>query len=60
VIFVKAVEERLIQVISNVMNNAIKFTNYGMITVPIKAKKKRAEKEEDSEITVSIKTQVLA
>ena len=48
-------KERLIQVISNVMNDAIKFTNDGTITVTIKVKKKGVGKEEDPEIIVSIK-----
>jgi len=42
-------------VISNVMNDAVKFTNDGTITVTIKVKKKGAGKEEDSEIIAIIK-----
>jgi two-component system, OmpR family, sensor histidine kinase VicK len=49
--FVEADKERLMQVISNVMNNAIKFTHEGIITVTIKKK----EQGESKKITVSIK-----
>ncbi|HKG71492.1 MAG TPA: HAMP domain-containing sensor histidine kinase, partial [Nitrososphaeraceae archaeon] len=47
--FVEADKERLMQVISNLMNNAIKFTHKGTITVIIK------KKEEFNEIIVSVK-----
>jgi two-component system, OmpR family, sensor histidine kinase VicK len=48
--FVEADKERLMQVISNLMNNAIKFTDEGMITVILKSKE-----EENNELIVSIK-----
>jgi two-component system, OmpR family, sensor histidine kinase VicK len=47
--FVEADKGRVMQVISNLMNNAIKFTQEGVITVMIK------KKEENNEIIVSIK-----
>jgi signal transduction histidine kinase len=47
--FVEADKERLMQVISNLMNNAIKFTDEGMITVILKSK------EDSNELIVSIK-----
>jgi signal transduction histidine kinase len=47
--FVEADKERLMQVISNLMNNAIKFTQKGTITVITK------KKEEYNEIIVSVK-----
>ena len=47
--FVEADKERLMQVISNLMNNAIKFTDEGIITVIIKSK------EENNELVVTIK-----
>jgi len=47
--FVEADKGRLMQVISNLMNNAIKFTLKGTITVTTK------KKEENNEIIVSIK-----
>jgi signal transduction histidine kinase len=47
--FVEADKERLMQVISNLMNNAIKFTDEGMITVTLKGK------QENNELIVSIK-----
>src|SRR5919107_1130096 len=47
--FVEADKERLMQVISNLMNNAIKFTQKGTITVITK------KKEESNEIIVSVK-----
>jgi two-component system sensor histidine kinase VicK len=47
--FVEADKERLMQVISNLMNNAIKFTDEGMITVILKSK------EENNQLIVSIK-----
>src|SRR5215212_9976137 len=47
--FVEADKERLMQVISNLMNNAIKFTDEGMIAVILKSK------EENNELIVSIK-----
>jgi two-component system, OmpR family, sensor histidine kinase VicK len=47
--FVQADKGRMMQVISNLMNNAIKFTVKGTITVTTK------KKEEDNEIVVSIK-----
>src|SRR5215213_1671777 len=47
--FVEADKDRLMQVISNLMNNAIKFTDEGMITVILKSK------EENNELIVSIK-----
>ncbi len=47
--FVQADKGRVMQVISNLMNNAIKFTVKGTITVTTK------KKEEDNEIIVSIK-----
>ncbi|MFL6453926.1 MAG: ATP-binding protein [Nitrososphaeraceae archaeon] len=50
--FVEADKERLMQVISNLMNNAIKFTDEGMITVILKSKE---EEEENNELIVSIK-----
>jgi two-component system sensor histidine kinase VicK len=48
--FVEADKGRLMQVIFNLMNNAIKFTHEGIITVITKK-----EEEENNEITVSIK-----
>jgi nitrogen-specific signal transduction histidine kinase len=48
-LFVEADKGRVMQVISNLMNNAIKFTSKGTITVTTK------KKEEDNEIIVSIK-----
>ena len=53
--FIEADKERLIQVISNVMNNAVKFTHDGMITIEIKKKEEGQGKEENNEIIVSIK-----
>jgi signal transduction histidine kinase len=47
--FVEADKERLMQVISNLMNNAIKFTDEGMITVILKSN------EENNQLIVSIK-----
>jgi two-component system, OmpR family, sensor histidine kinase VicK len=47
--FVEADKGRVMQVISNLMNNAIKFTPKGAITVTTK------KKEENNEIIVSIK-----
>jgi two-component system sensor histidine kinase VicK len=47
--FVEADKGRVMQVISNLMNNAIKFTPKGTITVTTK------KKEENNEIIVSIK-----
>jgi signal transduction histidine kinase len=47
--FIEADKERVMQVISNLMNNAIKFTLKGTITVTTK------KKEESNEIIVSIK-----
>ncbi|MBD0360207.1 MAG: HAMP domain-containing histidine kinase, partial [Nitrososphaeraceae archaeon] len=47
--FVEADKERLMQVISNLMNNAIKFTDEGIITVMLKSK------EQNNELIVSIK-----
>jgi signal transduction histidine kinase len=52
---IEADKERLMQVISNVMNNAIKFTDEGMITVMTKKKEEGEGKEENNEIIVSIK-----
>jgi two-component system, OmpR family, sensor histidine kinase VicK len=49
--FVEADKGRLMQVIFNLMNNAIKFTHEGIITVTTK----KEEEEENNEITVSIK-----
>lgn len=49
--FVEADKGRLMQVIFNLMNNAIKFTHEGIITVITK----KEEEEENNEITVSIK-----
>jgi two-component system, OmpR family, sensor histidine kinase VicK len=51
--FVEADKERLMQVISNLMNNAIKFTDKGAITVI--TKKKEEEEERSNEIIVSVK-----
>ncbi len=47
--FVEADKERLMQVISNLMNNAIKFTDEGIIKVTLKSK------QENNELIVSIK-----
>ena len=47
--FVEADKERLMQVISNLMDNAIKFTDEGIITVILK------RKQENNELIVSIK-----
>jgi signal transduction histidine kinase len=52
-VFVNADKERLKQVISNIINNAVKFTKEGMITVVIE--KRREGKEENNEIIVTIK-----
>jgi signal transduction histidine kinase len=46
-IFVEADKSRLIQVISNLLDNAIKFTREG--TISISSKKKMKEKESDSQ-----------
>jgi signal transduction histidine kinase len=51
--YVEADKGRLMQVIFNLMNNAIKFTHEGIITVI--TKKKEEEEEENNEIMVSIK-----
>jgi two-component system sensor histidine kinase VicK len=54
--FVEADKERLMQVVSNVMNNAIKFTQKGTITVTIKKKEEQEKEEkENNDIIVSIK-----
>ncbi|HEU4822132.1 MAG TPA: ATP-binding protein [Nitrososphaeraceae archaeon] len=47
--FVEADKGRLMQVVSNLMNNAIKFTSKGTITALIK------KEEEDNEVIISIK-----
>jgi two-component system, OmpR family, sensor histidine kinase VicK len=52
-LFVEADKARLMQVIFNLMDNAIKFTHEGTIAVIIK--KKEEEEEENNEIIVSIK-----
>jgi two-component system, OmpR family, sensor histidine kinase VicK len=49
--FVEADKERLVQVVSNLMNNAVKFTQEGTITVIIK----KREEEENNHVIVSIK-----
>ena len=41
IIIVEADRNRLIQVVSNLLNNAIKFTNEGSITIIIEKKKRQ-------------------
>ena len=52
IIIVEADRNRLIQVVSNLLNNAIKFTNEGSITIIIERKR---DNNDNNEIVVSIK-----
>jgi signal transduction histidine kinase len=52
IIIVEADKNRLIQVVSNLLNNAIKFTNEGSITIIIERKR---DNNDNNEIVVSIK-----
>jgi signal transduction histidine kinase len=52
IILVEADRNRLIQVVSNLLNNAIKFTNEGSITIIVERKKIN---NDNDEIVVSIK-----
>jgi two-component system, OmpR family, sensor histidine kinase VicK len=52
-IFVKADKARLSQVFGNVLNNAIKFTTEGKIT--IKVSKMKKDRNEEDEVVVSVK-----
>jgi signal transduction histidine kinase len=54
-IIVEADRNRLSQVISNLLNNAIKFTEQGSITVIVKTKKINNENNNGKELIVSIK-----
>ena len=53
-IFVEADKERIIQVISNLLNNAIKFTQVGG-TISISLQKKDDEDDNNSHIVISLK-----
>jgi len=54
-ILIEADRNRLYQVVSNLLNNAIKFTKEGTISVNVMMKKRRKEKENNhKEITISI------
>ena len=52
IIIVEADRNRLIQVVSNLLNNVIKFTNEGSITIIIERKR---DNNDNNEIVVSIK-----
>jgi signal transduction histidine kinase len=53
-ITVLADKQRIIQVVSNLLNNAVKFTKQGVITIRT-AKKKRLKRSEKDEVIVSIR-----
>ena len=54
-IIVEADKNRLIQVISNLLNNAIKFTKEGQITVIVKTKEINNNNNNGKELIISIK-----
>ena len=53
IFFVKADKARLSQVFGNILNNAIKFTTEGKIT--IKVSKMKKDSNEENEVVVSVK-----
>jgi signal transduction histidine kinase len=57
-IFVQADKDRITQVISNLLNNALKFTSEGLVTVAITTKieheKGQQQEEKEREVVVSI------
>lgn len=53
-VFVQADRDRISQVISNLLDNALKFTHQGLVSVSIKENKQGQEGENQSEVVVSI------
>ena len=54
-IFIEADRERLNQVISNLLNNAVKFTKEGSISIILEKKEGEAEGDNSSVVVISVK-----
>jgi nitrogen-specific signal transduction histidine kinase len=54
-IFIEADRERLNQVISNLLNNAVKFTKEGIISIILEKKEGEAEGDNSSVVVISVK-----
>jgi signal transduction histidine kinase len=51
-IFVQADRDRILQVISNLLDNALKFTSEGVVSVDVAVKKENKEEKEDVVVRV--------
>jgi len=53
-IFIVADKNRITQVISNLLDNALKFTSEGVVTVDVARKKKQEEQDHQEEAIVTV------
>jgi signal transduction histidine kinase len=50
--FVQADRDKITQVISNLLNNAVKFTTRGLVSIAVSGKKVRKEGQEEAIVTI--------
>ena len=53
-IFIQADRDRIMQVISNLLDNAVKFTSEGVASIAVARQKEYKERSEEEEVVVSV------